>query len=249
MSGSSPEYIITRPMRELPERMRPREMIERVGVRNASDEALLAVLLRSGVKGLNVMHLAEALLAEYGSLTNIAKAPPGELAKFHGLGPVKSQILIAGLELGRRLTEEAAPRQPRIRTPGDAVELLRETVRTLDGEVFWVLNLDSHNRLKGQPLDVTRGLLDASLVHPREVFRHAIRTSSAAVILAHNHPSGDPSPSAEDIRITRQVVEAGWIVDIPVLDHVVIGHAGGQNGLEFCSLREAGVVQFEKRKK
>jgi len=248
MSGSSSEYIITRPMRELPERMRPREVIERVGVQNAPDEALVAVLLRSGARGLNVMHLAESLLAHYGSLTNIAKAPAAELSKFRGLGPVKSQVLLAGLELGRRITEEATPQQPRIRTPSEAAGLLRETSRTLDGEVFWVLNLDSHNRLKGKPIDVTRGLLDASLVHPREVFRHAIRTSSAAVILAHNHPSGDPSPSAEDIRITRQVVAAGWIVDIPVLDHVVIGHGTGETGFDFCSMREAGVVQFDKSK-
>jgi DNA repair protein RadC len=120
-----------------------------------------------------------------------------------------------------------------------------DEARVLDTEHFWVLHLNAKNQLRARPLCVTRGLLDASLVHPREVFRSAISGATAAVVLAHNHPSGDPQPSAEDIRITRQMVEAGRIIDIKVLDHVVIGRPGGGRDQAFVSLREAGLVSFD----
>ena len=121
------------------------------------------------------------------------------------------------------------------------------TPRTREEESFWVLLLDGKNRLMKAPIEVTRGLLDASLVHPREVFKEAIRSASAAVVLAHNHPSGDPNPSAEDIRITKQLVEAGRIVDIQVLDHVVLGRQSGAGSADFFSFREAGIVEFRSK--
>jgi DNA repair protein RadC len=131
-----------------------------------------------------------------------------------------------------------------VRAPEDVARLLQDQVRALTTEVFWVLHLDAKNCLQGEPVEVTRGLVDASLVHPREIFRDAVRRSTAAAVLAHNHPSGDPSPSAEDVRVTRQLVEAGKIVDIRVLDHVILGRGGQDGGSNFLSMREAGVVQF-----
>ncbi len=237
-------------LRDLPDTLRPREEMERVGVAHMSDAGLLAILLRSGARGMNVMELATRLLSKYRSLTGLATASVVELAQdreIKGLGKVKAQVLLAALEIGRRLQQETQAPRARIRRPEDVVHLLREHARVLEHEVFWVLQLDAKNNLKGAPEVVTQGILDASLVHPREVFRQAIRASTAAVVVAHNHPSGDPTPSAEDLRITRQLVEAGRIVDIRVMDHIVLGKANDQGLPEFVSLREAGLVAFADR--
>jgi DNA repair protein RadC len=230
-------------VRDLPARLRPREAMARLGAANVNDDVLLAVLLRSGVPGLNVVDLAGGLLRRYGSLTALAAATESELAACRGVGPVKAQILKAALEIGRRLHEERAPRRVPVRTPEDVHRLMGPLARGLDREIFWALPLNAKNMLVHRPLDISQGLLDASLVHPREVFREAIRTSAAAMIVAHNHPSGDPSPSAEDIRVTRQLVQAGRIIGIRLLDHVILADgSGGDNG--FMSMREAGVVDF-----
>lgn len=227
-------------------RLRPREELDRLGVEHVSDAVLLAVLLRSGTRGVNVMQLASDLLHAYGSLTAVAAAGVEELAgAVRGLGPVKARELKAALELGRRAFDECLPEGTQIRTPEDAVRVLRGHAHALDREIFWVLRLDAKHRIKGRPEDITRGLLDASLVHPREVFREAIRMAAAAVVLAHNHPSGDPSPSAEDIRITRQLIEAGRVVDIRVLDHVIVGRAMAGREKGFISMREEGIVAFD----
>lgn len=231
-------------VRDLPSRQRPREEMDRLGAEHVSDHVLLAIVLRSGVKGTNVADLARDLLNKYGSLTELAKATCDELAGIRGMGRVKAQVLAATLELARRLTEESIPDTYSVRSPLDVVLLLRESTRTLEEEVFWALLLDSKNRLKMPPQTITKGLLDASLVHPREVFRTAIKSSSAALILAHNHPSGDSTPSAEDIRITKQLVDAGRIVDIRVLDHVIVGSKSTEKGDGFLSMRESGIVDF-----
>lgn len=234
-------------VRDVPERLRPREEAERLGVEHVPDATLVALILRSGVKGMNVIDLAEDLIRRYGSLTALARTSAAELVKIKGLGPTKVQMLKAALELGRRLTQEGAAARPAIRSPGEAADVLREESRGLDYECFWILMLDAKNRLKAPPLDITKGLLDASLVHPREVFREAIRAASAAVIVAHNHPSGDPAPSAEDVRITRQLVQAGRIIGIAVLDHVVLGSGRNGDKAGFFSMREAGLVDFAEK--
>lgn len=239
----TPHHPLLR-VRDMPQRLRPREEIQRRGVEHVGDDTLLAILLRSGARGLNVLDLARRLLGHYGSLTLMARASLAELAGHHGLGPVKAQVLKAALELARRLSEESAADLPRVRSPDEVFRLLRETARIADEERFWVLLLDTRNRLKCPPIEVTRGILDASPVHPREVFREAIRSSTAAVILAHNHPSGDPSPSAEDIRLTRQLVQAGRVVDIRVLDHIILGRPQHANPAGFLSLREQNLVVF-----
>ncbi|MBM4149061.1 MAG: JAB domain-containing protein [Lentisphaerae bacterium] len=236
---------VARAMRDIPERMRPREVLERVGVAAAPDDVLLAVILRGGVRGMNVHEIARRLLEEHESLAGIARADPAELEAARGIGRVKAQVLAAALELGRRMHEESLPDRPTVRTPADAVSVLAGEAALLDAEVFWALVLDNKNRLKRSPVTVSRGLIDASLVHAREVFRHAIGYSAASVVVAHNHPSGDPTPSAEDIRVTRQLVEAGRVVGIRVLDHVVLGGRGRDGRHAFTSLRELGAVSFE----
>ncbi len=230
-------------VRDMPSTMRPREAAERLGITNVPPDILIAILMRTGVRGLNVMDLARTLLQRFGSLTALAAAPVEDLQQLPGMGPVKAQMLKTALELGRRLNEEAiAPHAP-IRSPADVAAFMTEIARALEHEVFWILLLDAKNRLKTQPLTVSQGLLDASLVHPREVFRQAIARNCAAVILSHNHPSGDPAPSAEDLRVTRQLVAAGKVIDIRVLDHVIIGREGNHHR-GYCSLRDDGLVDF-----
>jgi DNA repair protein RadC len=230
-------------VKDVPKTMRPRELMDQLGVEAVEEYVLLAILLRSGVKGMSVIDLSRLLLKEFGSLTALARASVDDL-KRRGLGKIKAQVLKAALELARRLAHETAPETRPVKTPEDAAALLREEARPLEQEKFWIVPLNTRNYLKGLPLDITSGLLDASLVHAREVFRDAIRAGSAAVILVHNHPSGDPAPSAEDIRITRQLVAAGRVIEIRVLDHVILGKAPAAGEKDFFSLREAGIVDF-----
>lgn len=232
-----------RTVRDLPERLRPREILDRQGVSNVQDDVLIAVLLRSGVRGMNVVDLARELLKRFGSLSGLASATPEEIAAVPGMGKVKAQVLLSALELGRRMNEESEPKRRVVKSPADVANVLRDRAVLLEREVFWVLQLDARNGMKGDPVEVSAGLLDASLVHAREVFRGAVRNACGAVILAHNHPSGDTTPSAEDIRITKQLVEAGKVIDIKVLDHVIVGRRR-QGEREFVSLREEGLVSF-----
>ncbi|MCZ7591419.1 MAG: DNA repair protein RadC [Kiritimatiellae bacterium] len=248
-NGSSPvlreqHYSFSKPMRDVPEAERPREIFDQLGPENMSDKQLLALILRSGVKGRSVMDLADGLLNEYGSLAALAAVSPEDLASIKGMGRVRAQVVKSALELARRLAArgEAAPAS--VRTPEDAARVLRHEAMASDVECFWVLLLDRKYRLRRPPTRITRGILDASLVHPREVFKEAVRTNSAAVVLVHNHPSGDPQPSAEDIRITRQLVEAGRVMDIEVLDHIILGRAEGGRTHDYISLRESGLVSF-----
>jgi DNA repair protein RadC len=243
-SATGGEPVLYHRVCDLPERLRPREELERQGAENVSDRVLLAVLLRGGIRGQNVMDLAEHLLRTHGSLTALAAASVEELAALRGMGRVKALTLKAALELARRLPREGQREESPLRTPEDAARILRETASPLDQERFWVLKLDAKNRLRGVPEEITRGILDASLIHPREVFRRAIQGNCAAVIVVHNHPSGDPTPSAEDVRVTRQLVQAGRIVGIKVMDHVVLGRRHAERQNDYVSLREAGLVDF-----
>lgn len=234
-------------VRELPQTLRPREEFLRRGAASLSDDALLAILLRSGRRGRNVTDLARDLLQSVGGLEGLSRATYEELLarKIGGLGPVKAMEVAAALELGRRAArpDDAGP-APAVRDPAAVAGLLQTLARGLRQEVFWALLLNTKNRLIGRPIEATRGLLDVSPVHPREVFGNAIRHGAAAVILAHNHPSGDPTPSPEDLRVTRQLVDAARVVGIRVLDHVVIGRpSSGQTG--FCSMREQGLAAFD----
>lgn len=237
-------YSFSRPMREVPESERPREVFDQVGPENMSEKQLLALILRSGVQGRSVMDLAEGLLNEYGSLAGLATVSVEDLASLKGMGRVRAQVVKAALELARRLASHNTAKVVFIKKPEDAANLLRHAALASDVECFWVLLLDRKYRLHRPPVLITRGILDASLVHPREVFKEAVRTSSAAVVLVHNHPSGDPQPSPEDIRITRQLIEAGRVMDIEVLDHIILGRTDEGRAQDFVSLRESGLVVF-----
>ncbi|MEI8139828.1 MAG: DNA repair protein RadC [bacterium] len=235
---------------DMPARLRPREAIERQGVENVPDQVILAILLRTGSRGLNVVDLAERILFKYGSLTALSRVTVEELSQdksFKGLGKVKAQILCSAMDLARRMAEETRDeRGVFVRTPEDVADLMREQARGLDHERFWTLNLDTRNRLKGAPREISKGILDASLVHAREVFKSAIQAGGAALVLVHNHPSGDPSPSAEDVKLTRQLVQAGQVIGIKVLDHIIVGRRQGGKSKDYLSLREGGLVTFDE---
>ena len=233
-------------MKDLPKAMQPREKFDRLGAGNLSETDLLALILRTGTTGLNVVELAETLLFKYGSLSALCRSSVAELLEIHGIGREKAKILKAALELGRRLVQENVGENPCVSSPEAAAAVLRERARGLDREVFWVLLLDIKSRLMAPPCEVSRGTLNSSLVHPREIFKPAIQHSAANVILAHNHPSGDPSPSAQDLKITRKLVEAGRTMEIGVLDHVIIGRKVREGSEDFVSLRESGLMLFER---
>ena len=232
-------------LKEMPESMRPREALDRFGVGSVPDETLLALILRTGTPGLNVVGMAEALIKRYGSLEALSQASVRELEqnRIPGIGHVKAQILCAAFELGRRAALGRAPRQS-IRTPSDVARLLQPLAEGLEQEHVWVILLDARNRLIGQVVEVTRGVLDSSLVAPREAFKEAVRCSAKAVIVAHNHPTGDCSPSAEDLQVTKQLVGSGRVLGIHVSDHVVVGSRPSPGGESYVSLREAGLVDF-----
>lgn len=234
------------PVKQLPVREQPRELFDQYGAENVSDSTLLAIILRKGIPGKNVTALAEELLHTFGNLSNMARQSVADLQAVKGVGKVGAQILKAALELAVRMGRETAAPREKILTPAQAAEQVRLQARMLDRECFWVLMLNIRNELKSPPVEVSRGLLDASLVHAREVFRGAIQSGSQAVILLHNHPSGDPSPSKEDVAITRQLAEAGKIIGIRVLDHVIVGHRKNETEQDYFSLRESGLVEFER---
>jgi DNA repair protein RadC len=240
MSGN--EYHVR--ASDLPKSLQPREKFDRLGSENLAETDLLALILRTGTTGLNVVELAENLLLRYGSLSALLQASAPELQEINGIGPEKAKVLKAALELGRRLVQENVGQNPIISTPEEAAAVLRDRARGLDREVFWVLLLDIKTKLICPPCEVSKGTLNSSLVHPREIFKPAIQHSAAKVILAHNHPSGDPSPSSQDVKITRKLIEAGRTMEINVLDHVIIGRKTREGADDFFSLREAGLVQF-----
>jgi DNA repair protein RadC len=187
-----------------------------------SDEELLAAVLGTGTRQVPVRAAASALLGRArGSLRTLRRTPPSGLADVPGVGWAKASRIVAALELGRRAESEAIPPRPRIRGPEDVATLMAPELADLTQEEFHVLVLNARHEVTCRRM-LTRGILDASLIHPREVFRLAVQESAAALILAHNHPSGDPSPSPEDRVVTRQMAEAGRTLGIPVLDHVVL---------------------------
>ncbi len=215
---------------------RPRERLWTLGTGSLTATELIAVLLGTGEAGLDATGVAASLLERAGgSLRQLAARPPAELLRTRGVGPAKAARLLAAFELAERLLRENRPVAPRIREPGDVMALLGPRFRDLQVEEFHVLALDSQSRVVRDVL-VSRGLLNSALVHPREVFRAAIAEAAAGIIVAHNHPSGDPSPSPEDLSATRQLVDAGRLLDLPVYDHVIVA------GDRFLSFVSAGLL-------
>jgi DNA repair protein RadC len=227
---------------EMSEHERPRERMQQVGPDSLSDSELLAILLRTGTRGRSALDLARDLLRAFGgNLNGLAKATLTELRTLHGIGGAKALEISAAFTLARRLASQAGPGLVRIQGPMDVVNLLREKLRLKSQEEFHVLLLDTkHHVLRDEC--VTVGLADRSQIHAREVFRPAIRESCSAVILAHNHPSGDPTPSPQDLDCTKALVAAGRLIGINVLDHVVIGRPNPAFASEFVSFREANLL-------
>ncbi|WP_028561858.1 RadC family protein [Paenibacillus pinihumi] len=222
-------------MRDVPNEERPRERMVQSGAQALSHAELLAILLRTGTKQESAVHLAARILRECGSLHNLVDMSLEELTQIKGIGTAKALQLKAGIELGRRLSRSTQEERLTIRSPKDAADYMMEQLRYLKKEHFVCLFLDTKNQVIAEET-LSVGTLNASLVHPREVFRAAIKCSSASIICVHNHPSGNPAPSPEDIQMTKRLVEAGELVGIDVLDHIVIGD------LQYVSLKEQGFM-------
>jgi len=233
--ASEVEYRPT--IKELPEAERPRERLARYGSGALSTTELLAIILRTGVRGRNVIVLSLHLITRYGGLRGLARASFQELCREYGMSVAKSAQLKAALELGRRLQIEAPEERTQILSPADVASLLMLEMQSLEQEHLRVILLDTKHRVIECPT-VYVGSLNASPVRVGELFREAIRANSAALIVVHNHPSGDPTPSREDLAITRQIVDAGKLLSIPVLDHIVLGQQ------RFVSLLERGESFF-----
>lgn len=229
---SSPEYSLL--IRNLPTTERPRERLQHYGAGALATSELLAILLRVGTEGESVLHVSQRLLGKYEGLAGLARATFEELCQERGMGPAKVTQLKAALELGRRLMTVSPQERPQVRSPAEAAELIMTEMGLLDQEQLRTILLDTRNTVLGVPL-VYQGSLNTAVVRVGELFRHAIRANAAAIIVAHNHPSGDPAPSPEDVRVTRAVVEAGKLLNIDVLDHLVIGHQ------RFVSMKERGL--------
>ena len=220
---------------QLPAADRPRERLYDLGPDALADAELLALQLGSGRRGMSAIDVAREVLATYGSLAEMAGREATELAAVKGVGRAKAARLAAAFELTRRLRARTPGSRRVLGSPSEVYAAFAPLMEDLKREVFRVALLDAQNRLLRDRI-VSEGTLSASLVHPREVFKPAILESAASVILLHNHPSGDPTPSREDIRLTRQLVECARLLELPIHDHVVIGHG------RFVSFAEQGLL-------
>jgi DNA repair protein RadC len=214
---------------------RPRERLHWNGPEALADAELLAIQLGSGVRGKSAIEVAREMLAAYGSLADVARREIAELTRLSGVGPAKAARLVAAFELTRRLRARIPGARVTLSGPAEVYAAYGPLMEDLKREVFRIALLDAQNGLLHDRV-ISQGTLSASLVHPRDVFKPAILESAASVILLHNHPSGDPTPSREDVRLTRQLVECARLLDLRIHDHLVIGRG------RFVSLAERGVI-------
>ena len=229
-------------LREMASNERPQERMEAHGPGALSDTELLAMLLRSGTPGHDVISLSSRLIADAGSLADLLSWSADDFKRVPGIGRVKALQLLTVMEVARRILARPPGGPPVFNRPELVFDHLLPIAAGLGVEKFWVLCLNRKNRLMRRH-EATSGTATSSLVHPREVFREAIRAGASAVICAHNHPSGDPAPSSADIQVTRQLREASKTVDIDLLDHIIIGRRESDPaGLGFYSFREAGLL-------
>jgi DNA repair protein RadC len=230
-----PSKVEYRPLiRDLPTQERPRERLRERGASSLSTAELLAITLRTGAASESVLNLSARLLARCGGLAGLARASFGELCQEHGLGEAKVAQLKAALELGRRLLSSEPDERLVVKSPQDIANLLQGEMGFLEQEELRVVLLNSKNQVLAID-EVYKGSVNTSLIRISELFREAVRQNCPALVVVHNHPSGDPSPSAEDIKVTEQMVEAGKLLDIEVLDHLIIGQQ------RYVSLRERGL--------
>jgi DNA repair protein RadC len=226
-------------LKDQPVSERPRERLVARGPDALTHAELIAILLRTGLHGANVVQVAQKILQKFGSLNLLALATVDELKQIAGVGPDKAATLVAAFALARRMEQERREESPVLDNPATVVNFMREENRLGNVESFQVLLLNVRKRLI-RAEKISQGLLDTILVHPREVFRAAIVANAAGVVLVHNHPSGDPTPSEADIKVTRDLIRAGQLLKIEVVDHVIIGRATAERAKDFSSLRELG---------
>jgi DNA repair protein RadC len=210
---------------------RPREKLHRLGAAALGDNELVAIVLGEGQSRASALDLANAILSGLGGVDRLARARGEDLTRIDGIGPARAAQVLAAVELGRRTLTRFGRERPQVTTPRSVAELLLPQYGSRPVEHFGAVLLDTKHRVL-QVAQVSTGTLDCSLVHPREVFREAVAARAAALVLFHNHPSGDPAPSAEDVEITRRMMAAGQLLGIDVLDHVILAD------VRFCSLRE-----------
>jgi len=222
-------------VRDLPKPERPRERLIKFGSEALSAQELLALIIGRGIPKKSVMNIAQELLAKFGNIRSISQASIEALSGIKGVGLAKAAQIKAAFELGRRQELEPEQKDYDIKNPQSVVKAIRSSIKDKAKEHFKLILLDNRNKI----IDISTisiGTLNASLVHPREIFKEAIIHNSASVVLAHNHPSGDPEPSEEDIKITERLVESGKILGIEVIDHIVIGKTN------FASFKERGLI-------
>jgi DNA repair protein RadC len=219
---------------DLHEADRPRERLSTLGPQALTNAELLAILLRVGVKGENAVAVGQRLLHKFGGLIGLHRAPFSDLKKQHGLGDAKAAQIKAAIELGRRLTLESPDERPAINSPADAAALVSYEMSALEQEHLRVMLLDRRNRVL-ETVEIYKGSVNSSQVRVGELFKEAIRKNASSIVVIHNHPSGDPTPSPDDVAVTRAILQAGKLLDVDVLDHIVIGLG------RWVSLKERGL--------
>lgn len=229
------EFVSYRPtIKDWPEGDRPREKLQERGANHLSETELLAILIGSGSRGKTALDLARELLSEGRTLRDVAQMSVTDIVNLR-FGKARATAIVAAFELARRLPSSYGKNKPVFRSPEDVADIYLAKLRDLKHEEFWALLLTASNQLITE-VRVTSGTLNSSLVHPRECFQEAIKLSAATVIFLHNHPSGNPEPSQEDIAITRQLVESGKVLGIPVHDHIIVA------GSAYTSLANRGLL-------
>ena len=226
-------------LKDQPASERPRERLAAKGPGALTDAELIAILLRTGLQGANAVAIGTQLLRKFGSLQALARASVEDLQQVKGIGRDKAVTLLAAFTLARKMAEELQRESPVLDNPEAIVALLKSQNLVKNVETLQVLLLNTRRRLI-RVTEVIDGTIDQLLVHPREVFKPAIAANAAAIVLAHNHPSGDPTPSEADIKVTRDLIRAGQLLKIEVLDHVILGRATAQRPKDYSSLRELG---------
>ncbi len=226
-------------LKDQPASERPRERLAERGAGALTNAELIAILLRTGLRGKNAVEVGAELFQRYGSLQALARASVEELQQIKGIKRDKAVTLAAGFALAQRMAKEMQGDAPLLDTPDAVANFMRDEARCHKVETFQVLLLNTRRRHIATK-KISDGTLDTILVHPREVFTPAIAVGAAAVVLVHNHPSGDPTPSEADIKVTRDLIRAGQLLKIEVLDHVILGRATSERPRDFVSLRELG---------
>jgi len=226
-------------IKDLPKTARPRERLVELGADALLPGELIAILLRTGMKGRSAIEIGEEMVRKFGTLDALSRASIEELKSIKGVGRDKAVALKAAFTLARRLVKELSGDAPLLDNPERIADYLREENRAYEVEQFQAVLLNARRKLI-RVVQISQGIVDSLLVHPREVFRLAIAANAAGVVLVHNHPSGDPTPSEADIRATRDLIRAGQLLKIEVLDHVILGRRTAENSRDYVSLRELG---------